>query len=328
MYERNRAIDQAFFPPDRLVFSSPAGGFTIVDKTGLIRLVLAALDADAPLEPVFEIIPQPEDRGRVQERIVSMLLDRRIILPKVATQRDKGRDKGRDTQPDQTSEDILCAWLRFVGVQNERVPMIGVLGEGQVKAAVQRDLASLGLERCELLPEQVNGRARDIDLLVFCQDREDESARRAVNRLAVEACVPWFPVAVHRHVISTGPIIIPGATACVECIYHRGQMNLQAFETGAAGADVQAGAHGVSTSAFVARMAAMFGVEEIARYLFGAVYDLHLATLTRYSVTTGQQTKSVALKVPRCPVCGPHRGVVPLRDTYTLYDETVLEAAE
>jgi len=210
------------------------------------------------------------------------------------------------------------------------MPMIGVLGEGQVKAALARDLTSLGLESSDLLPEHISCGARDIDLLVFCQDWEDENALRRMNRLAVEAGVPLFPVAVHRHVISTGPMIIPHATACAECMYHRGQMNLQAFESGDAMLYTLADAdeQGISTSAFVARMAGMFGVEEIARYLFGAVYDLHLATLTRYSVTTGKQTKSVALKVPRCPVCGPHRGVVPLQDTYTLYDETVLEAAE
>jgi len=95
MYERDPAIDQTFLPPDRLVFASPAGGFTIVDKTGLIRLVLADLDADAPLEPVFEIIPRPEDRGIFQERIIGMLLERGIIRPKAVAKPDREPDQTR-----------------------------------------------------------------------------------------------------------------------------------------------------------------------------------------------------------------------------------------
>ena len=135
---------------------------------------------------------------------------------------------------------------------------------------------------------------------------------RSVNKQAVEVDVPFLPVWLQRHIVCVGPIIIPGATACAECLHHRHEMNRA--DTLNAQATPQAGA----TSPFASRFAAMLAAAEMARFLAGAIYDLHIATLSRYSLLNGKSAQSIILKLPRCPVCGPGRHQRPLVDTFAV----------
>ena len=75
------------------------------------------------------------------------------------------------------------------------------------------------------------GRCRH--LIVLGLDMPDDARLRQVNRRAVEADAAFLPVVLDRHVVSIGPLILPRATACYECLYHRvraGRRNLEAFE--------------------------------------------------------------------------------------------------
>jgi len=305
MLELDPAIEYACVPPDRLVFSGPSGSFTIVDKAGLINRFLDCLKHGLPTEQAFAEIEDPSDRIEVSGRVVEVLRARGVVREKSAE--NAGSEYG----------DILCAWLRFVGTNGQREPLVGVIGEGKLSRALERELASLGL-----MHRGIQHVDQACDLIVHCQDYEDMPALRAVNKQAVEANIPYLPVRLQRHVVSLGPMIIPGATACIECVYHRGQMNL----------DVKREDHPLrqqgATSEFTARFAAMLAGAEASRFLFGAIYDLHIATLKRYSVLTGKQAQSVALKLPRCPVCGLGRGERPLVDTFAIYDDLMVEPAE
>ena len=295
MLELDPAIEHQFVAPDRLVFSSPRGGFTILDKAGLFRAAISCLESGAPIEQAFEQIKNDADRAAISARIIEVLQTRGIVRAV--------SKPGLET----AKEDLLRAWLGFVGTAQTSQPLIGIIGEGRLAAALKSELVALNLAHTST--ETVTD---SIDLSVLCMDYEDRQKLRFANRAAIEANIPFFPVWTQRHIISLGPVIIPGATACAECLHHRDQMNRQ--ERMSASSAVQP----VSTSAFAGRFAAMLAAAEIARFLFGAIYDLHVATQTRHSLLNGKRAQSVILKLPRCPVCGTGRRKRPVVDTFSV----------
>ena len=178
-------------------------------------------------------------------------------------------------------------------------------GEGRLRDSVAMELSALGIQtRLESFGSS------EIDLCIYCQDEHDQASQRQANREFVENAIPYLPVSTDRHIITTGPLIIPGATACAECAYHRAQMR------SGPDAPVEQTPKGTH-SGFAIRLAALFAVEEALRFVYGACYDLHTATQTRHSVITGRRKQSTILKIPRCPVCGPEKiRRRPLTDTF------------
>lgn len=304
MYELEPAIEHAIIAQDRIMFSSPAGGFTIIDKAGLVGGVLDCLKAGQPIERAFGRIDEDQDRAQLQEHVLNMLIARGIVRKQQECQAGSG--------------DILAAWLGFVGVAKSTNRHVQIIGEGGLAKALITELNGLGLNG--LGREAAQRGDEPAGLIVCCQDRKDMKALRAANAEAVAAGVPFLPVCIDRHIIAIGPVTIPGATACVECMYQRERMN--------AGDDTDKPnpmpAHG-TVSDFALRFAAMLAAGEAARFLSGAIYDLHIASLVKHSLVTGRRTTSVILKVPRCPVCGPQRKRGPLVDTFALYDDIPLE---
>ena len=305
MLELDPAVTYACVPPDRIVFFTPVGKFTIMDKAGFVGRVLDCLSKQQPLEDVFKCIPEKADRELVREGVLGALKARRIVRESPAPrQADKG-------------DDLLGAWLRFAGGGAEQIGSIGVFGDGPLGALFLQEVESLGLVACAA--ETVDPK---FDLIVLCQEYPDISRLRAVNKDAVACHVPFFPVTIDRHVVSLGPVIIPGATACMECMYHRAQMN--AAESMEAHEDMFA----LATSTLVVKLGAVLGAIEAARFLSGAIYDLDVASCVRHSVLTGKRSHSVVLKLPRCPVCGIGGGGRPLADTFVTNETALLEGAK
>ena len=303
MFELDPALDYWSASSNQLVFSGPAGGFTIHDKLGLIKAVLDQIKSGLPVGDAFAKLASEEDRKTAQELIMSMLEARRII-----------RLRQTHDQPDQ---DTLQAWLRFVGVTKASKPVIGILGQGALPGMVSAELSGLGVEHTA-----ANEIDPDWDLALFCQDQEDTGQLRLANRKCVGAGMTFLPVCVDGHIISVGPLIIPGATACAECAHHRARMNADIVEEMPEGKPA-------GRSAFTLRLAAMLAVEEALRFVHGAMYELHIAKLMRHSVVTGRRKHSVILKIPRCPVCGPELlRTRPLADTFNRAGERVEEFAE
>ena len=300
MYELDPAFDYDLTLPDQLVFQGPGGGITIHDKFGLIKATLDCLSQGRPVDEVYGVLESDADRCAAKEHILQTLAARGIIRPL--------------TTCSYADKDKLQAWLRFAGLNKQVDPIIGIIGQGAIADTVAAELSALGLQY-----HVIGDDAPDCDLGILCQDVPNEGVLRSVNRQFVDLGVPLLPVAVRRHVISTGPLIIAGATACAECVYHRAKMNAAPDAAPPVSASL-------ANSAFTLRLAAMFVVEEALRFVYGVAYDLHIATLTRYSVLTGQRKSSVVLKVPRCPVCASRKlRTQPLADTF---DRAVLNVAE
>lgn len=305
MLELDPAVTYSCVPPDRIVFVTPTGRFTILDKAGFVSGLLDCISHKRSVDEAFQKIPDDADRKHIRDGVIHALRARRVI---------------RECPCPQDAEkegDLLYAWLRFAGGQTGEIGPIGVLGKGSLADLVLHEVESLGLTGYA-----VDGVKAEFALTVLCQDYENMPQLRDVNRQSVRLGVPFFPIITDRHVISLGPVIVPGATACMECAYHRARMNageqmVPVCETS-----------DVNTSALVSRLGATLGAIEIARFLSGAIYDLDVATRVRHSALTGKRSHSVILKLPRCPVCGIGRAERPLVDTFVANETSLLEPAE
>lgn len=308
MYRLDPAFDFAFEAPNRLLFSGPGGEFIVQDTSGLIQAVLKAVMAGKAPSTAFEGIKEAETRQLAETRILDMLRSKGVLRA--------GTNVATDTE--HASEDPFCDWLGFVGGARTDLPALHIAGQGALSKAMLAECEAVGLATTCL---KTNTPSHD-EVVVYCQDRPSMSALREANQNAVEAGAIFLPVQIHRHVITLGPLVLPGATACAECVHHR--------SLASAGEPViQMGERmQCAVSPFVVRMAAMLGVQRIAHFMFGAVQDLHISTVTRHSVLTGQRTDSVVLKVPRCPVCGGANARKPLVALGSDMRDIALQAAE
>jgi bacteriocin biosynthesis cyclodehydratase domain-containing protein len=305
MLELNPAVTYASVSSDRIVFFTPTGRFTILDKAGFVGRVLHCLSERQPIDEAFAQIPDDTDRAHIREGVIGALRTRRVIqeTPSPQARGERG--------------DLLCAWLRYAGGQTGEIGPVGVVGTGTLAELMLEELERLGLAAYAV--DHVDS---ELALVVLCQSQENMTQLRAINRQSVQLEVPFFPIVTDRHIVSLGPVIIPGATACIECAYHRQRMN--AAEKMLPVGQVSQ----LHTSFLVARLGATLGTIEVARFLMGAIYDLDIATCVRHSALTGKQSHAVILKLPRCPVCGIGRGDRPLVDTFITTETALLEPAE
>jgi bacteriocin biosynthesis cyclodehydratase domain-containing protein len=287
----NEAVEICSAGEGRIYVRTPAEEFVIVDRVGIIGKVLDAIRNGSPLETAIEGFDDPAARDEVLAGVVTLLKTRRII--------------GVETATASQSADPIHDWLSHVAwTRDSVVPAVRLFGSGFLHTALASLLEEVGIACAQ---DEVPPAGAD-HLIVACLDTPDDAWLRQINRRAVEADAAFLPVVLDRHVISTGPLILPGATACYECLYHRvraGRRNLEAFEA-AAERDHR-------PSRLAARYAAASAAALIVRFLTGSAFDLHIAQVTRHNLLTGAYGHTVALKVPRCPVCGQANMRKPLR---------------
>jgi molybdopterin-synthase adenylyltransferase len=116
--------------------------------------------------------------------------------------------------------------------------------------------------------------------------------------------LPFLPVAIQDLVAYVGPLVVPGQTACFECLLRRRYSNL---EDAVARERIElrpgAGSHVALHPAIVA-VAAGAAALEVAKFflpLHGARQAGHLLTFNLLASDFGRRR---VLKVPRCAVCG------------------------
>lgn len=278
----NQSVEISAVGDGRLYIRTPVEEFVIVDKAGLIAKVLDAVRAGSPLEPTMDCFEDAEVRSEALENILGMLKARRVVTTV----------KPRPAAP----TDPIHAWLSHISLKDDGVaPVCRLLGSGLLHATLGSVLLEAGVAWNGDQQASMNSQ----ELIVACFDAPDEVRMREINRDAVRADAPLLPVILDRHVVSIGPFIVPRATACYECLYHRvrvGRRNFDAYEA-ASGRDHL-------PSRLAAHFAAAAAAVEIVRFLAGTAFDLHTAGVTRHDLMTGTSGHTVALKVPRCPVCG------------------------
>lgn len=153
---------------------------------------------------------------------------------------------------------------------------------------------------------ELDGRA-PIDCVVAACDLGWMPGLREWNRLCVERKIKFLPVVLHNLLGYMGPLVIPGETACYECLRMRQNSHLP--DPAGAEAIERAAAQGRPVVGFHPAMASVLGdlaALELVK-LFGGqwVVTWRVGELIEVNLVEPAITTRTVLKVPRCPVCGP-----------------------
>lgn len=142
------------------------------------------------------------------------------------------------------------------------------------------------------------------------------------NRFCVEQGRDFLPLVLHNLVGHIGPLVIPGETACFECLRARQNAHMRApdveraAEREAFGGQIVVGFH-PSMTAVIGEIAAF----ELTRFYGGAIPKQQVGTLIEVNLLDTHVKACRVLKVPRCPVCSPlnkRASVTPYKSVFTV----------
>ncbi len=175
---------------------------------------------------------------------------------------------------------------------------IGVVGSGADGFDVARLLKLAGVGTVE---RSSWSRATDAHLAVVVPDAHELDRVRRWNEVALRRGLRWLPVRpFDGRMAAIGPLVLPGESACFECLLLRRAANL---DFGADLVDVEAAPSAATADAAVEAWVAAVAAHVVLRFVGGvdtAVAGVMFAVEARPVPTI---TDHPVLRVPRCPAC-------------------------
>jgi thiazole/oxazole-forming peptide maturase SagC family component len=126
------------------------------------------------------------------------------------------------------------------------------------------------------------------------------------NRFCVQYHKHFLPVVLQDLVGYVGPLVIPGETACLECV--RMRRNSHAEDHEARGLIEESAFEGQGAIGFHPSMASILGdiaAVELTKFYSGVLPSPKVGTLIEVNLLATGLTSRKVLKAPRCPVCSP-----------------------
>lgn len=126
------------------------------------------------------------------------------------------------------------------------------------------------------------------------------------NRFCVQHHKHFLPVVLQDLVGYVGPLVIPGETACLECVRMRRDSHLKDDES--RGATDGSAFEGQGAIGFHPSMASILGdiaALELTKFYSEVLPQPKAGTLIEVNLLATGLTSRKVLKVPRCPVCSP-----------------------
>ena len=142
-----------------------------------------------------------------------------------------------------------------------------------------------------------------VQCLVATSDNGTQHQLRGWNRFCVERQLEFFPVLLQDAVGYVGPLVIPGRTACLECL--RARQNSTSDEVRAM-REVETGESSTgSVPAFHPIAASMLGDIAAFELMRRAVRipRFDIGTMIEVTLLSSSMTPRRILKIPRCAVC-------------------------
>ncbi|MBJ7310479.1 TOMM precursor leader peptide-binding protein [Rugamonas sp. CCM 8940] len=285
---------------DKIALSVVGRRFTVEDKVGMLKGILTqardGISRDALVERMADSFP-----AEAVDAALKALLDTKVLV------RHNGRANGDATHEHLTHRRQLEGLsMPGQGAAYERANwLLALAGEGACAAALaasfaELDVAVLRVGRDAALPAAAGRRA----LLIVCADHEDYALFRAMNGKAVEAGMPSLYVGVDWSTVQCGPLVMPRATACYECYFHR----VRGTRKFVAEFDVRSQPDAILYHAIPSKLALRFGVAEASRvalqYLSGTLENLQHSVFSEIDSLSGEIHRSRILRLPRCAACG------------------------
>ncbi len=186
---------------------------------------------------------------------------------------------------------------------------------GQYRAVVMKEyLTALNdLIHCESLTGDT-GEVKDIiplldgcDMALVCSDSPTTITEELLNEAALELDIPWSRGSIDHYHGVIGPTVIPKQTACFTCFNLRLRSNATYIEDAVA-YDKHLREH-ESMDEEVALLVPCAGLIahhlalETLKVITGFAYPISAGAFLSLNSFTGELTRHVVLKLPRCPGC-------------------------
>jgi thiazole/oxazole-forming peptide maturase SagC family component len=303
-------------------------GFRVAEA---VRLVLDAVtENEATPEEIRSIFP-PALHSAVDQMIIRLVANR-LLLPVDGN--------GFAVDSGETSLDVFYWHFGETTTQvtqrlnNSRIVILGV-------NSISRQLASSfvagGVENFEIIdvPDLRNRRLFDtaqrlmdtewqvqlkrpiayeqwqidtaqFDCVVATSDFGGIEQIRQWNRVCVEMKWPILPVVLADLIGYIGPLVVPGETACYECLYARQNSNLSDYEArrmaqcAASEAQSVIGFH-PSMASVLADLATL----ELTKFYSGILPNWKVGNLIEVKLLVPELKSRKVLKIPRCSICSP-----------------------
>jgi len=282
----DRAVDVILID-GAIRFETPTGGFTIKDPLNIASKLADICKHGAHSDNILSNFPINDERKAILE-LIELLKSRRVL------QLDK---------PDRAKTDIdpTAHWLRYyAGSRTPKLPSFQCVGGGLLAKHLTQKLNDLGLSPYDEADTH-NDTTRSCLIAAF--DYYAVNELRELNAQAIKSQRPFMPVWTERHRLRWGPMVIPHATACFECLYHREEA---ASRRGQPKATMKAG-HNHSVSPLVAGMASSLASLEVMRWALEAHMETDVGMAWDFDILTMNMNGSRVLRLPRCHVCGVAR---------------------
>ncbi|HXT68719.1 MAG TPA: TOMM precursor leader peptide-binding protein [Vicinamibacterales bacterium] len=148
-----------------------------------------------------------------------------------------------------------------------------------------------------------------LDCLVATSDFGGLHWMRQWNEVCVPNRIHFLPVVLQNLIGYVGPIVVPGETACFECL--RARQNAHMVDAGLRRAPELVAFEGQFTAGFHPAMTAALGsiaAMELTKLYGGMkVPTRRVGMLIEVNLLVPSLTARKVLKIPRCPICSPGR---------------------
>jgi len=148
--------------------------------------------------------------------------------------------------------------------------------------------------------------SESITCLIATSDFGGLALLREWNQFCVEKKIFFLPVVLQDQIGYVGPLVIPGETACLECLIARqnshkpDRLTLRSIE--------EAAHEGQSVVGFHPSMASILGdlaAFELTKFFSGVLHGWNVGTILEINLLATRMTSRKVLKVPKCPACSP-----------------------
>lgn len=142
--------------------------------------------------------------------------------------------------------------------------------------------------------------------VIATSDFGNHPVLREWNRFCIQHGRHFFPVILQNLIGYVGPLVVPGETACYECLRARQNSQMEDYRTRRAAEEVAFEGQGVA--GFHPSMASVLGdiaAVELTKLYGDVLPSWKIGTLIEVNLLATRLEARKVLKIPRCPECSP-----------------------
>ncbi len=297
---------------EKVALSVAGRRFTVDDPAGMLKLILARAEQGLDQAAVCEELADQFPADAIEAAIQALVNTRVLIRHNTRASGDASlhllehrRELEALTAPASAGQYAPANWA------------LALVGQGRLADALCTALGALGVTVDRLaedadLPDYGQRRA----LLLVCADFEHHGLFRQQNTKAIARDLPTLFLGLDWSTVHCGPLVLPRASACYECYFHR----LRTTRKFVAEFDMQSDPANLLYHALPSTLAIQFALAEgtrlILEYLSGTLDNLHHSAFSEIDSLTGSIGRSRVLRLPRCPACGTASSARPVGSVF------------